>query len=157
MELSFIFKKFFILFAYNKYNYYLCIMKKKSTKEELILNHTYLDLGLYGDYRLHIVISKNICKARNKFSKQLDGRVVEDENWGGMHSYAGGCNFESFIFLPPDSPASVIAHESFHATVRVMKVIGAKLNKGSEESYAYLLDHIVEAIHNILDELNKKK
>lgn len=119
--------------------------------------HKILDLRIFGDYKLHIVLSDNILKARNKFSKQLDGRKVDesDTSWGGMHSYSDGCFYKSFIFLPYSARSSVIAHESFHATVRIMSVIGQELNSGSEESYAYLLDHIVEFITNIYLKLDK--
>lgn len=128
----------------------------KEKKDKNILTHKILEITIYGNYNLNIVIAKNICKARNKFHEQLDGLISEDEEWGGLHSYKGGCTFESYIFLPEDCRSDVIAHESFHAAVRIMRIIGAKLSRSSEESYAYLLDHIVGFITELFLELDKK-
>lgn len=115
--------------------------------------HKVLSLDSYGGYQLNIVIAKNIVKARNKFHKSLNGLVSKNDSFSAMHSCGPGEKMESFIFLPPDVRVSIVCHESFHATIRIMDLVGAKLNKSSEECYAYLLDHIVEFIINLLKEI----
>ena len=44
-----------------------------------------------------------------------------------------------------------IAHDSFHSTLNVMRTIGAALNDGSEEPYAYLLGFIVSKIDELIE------
>lgn len=121
------------------------------------LKHVTLVLEIYGNYSLHIVISNKLCKARNKFKEELNSEVEESENVDGMHSYRDSDTMESYIFLTPDSSSGVIAHESFHATNRIMRIIGGKLSRKSEESYAYLLTYIVDTISSVYIELDKKK
>jgi hypothetical protein len=42
----------------------------------------------------------------------------------------------------------IIAHEALHATAYILRHVGIRFSKNSEEAYAYLLQYIVE---NILD------
>lgn len=41
-----------------------------------------------------------------------------------------------------------ITHEAFHATCYIMRYVGIRLSKSSEEAYAYLLQYIVENIYD---------
>lgn len=44
-----------------------------------------------------------------------------------------------------------IAHEAFHATARIMRRIGARLEPAAEECYAYLLSDIIRQIGDIIN------
>lgn len=46
----------------------------------------------------------------------------------------------------------LIAHEVFHAVCALMEHIGAKLNRDSEECYAYLIGYITRKIYENFDE-----
>jgi hypothetical protein len=39
-----------------------------------------------------------------------------------------------------------VTHEAFHATCYIMRYVGIRLTKSSEEAYAYLLQYITENI-----------
>jgi hypothetical protein len=42
----------------------------------------------------------------------------------------------------------LIAHEAFHATAYIMRHVGIRFSKSSEEAYAYLLEYIIENIND---------
>lgn len=117
------------LFDNSPYYRYLCTMKE--IKKLLRLNS-------YGYYKVHIIISENLSESAKKHLNEehvpelCDGFVTHN------------CEMELYIFLKDDCILSTISHESFHATLKIMKDIGAKLTNSSEESYAYLLSHVVD-------------
>lgn len=126
-------------------------------KDKNIKVHKMLQLDIYSKYRVHIVIADDLCSARNEFKEEL-GSTIKPGGYDGLHCYNNDeSKWEAYIFLEPDASSPVICHESFHATSRLMRLLGAKLTHASEESYAYLLDHIVDFICAILIELNSKK
>lgn len=105
-----------------------------------------LKIELYGNYILHIIVSESIQEARDCYNKLMDCKCEVGSYTTGMHSHNEDNEHESYMFITPRSNYATIAHESFHATVRVMNSIGAELNDGSEESYAYLLDYIFDKV-----------
>jgi len=44
----------------------------------------------------------------------------------------------------------LIAHEVFHAATLYMDSLGGKLVHGSEESYAYLIQYLTDAVYDII-------
>lgn len=42
---------------------------------------------------------------------------------------------------------SIVAHEALHATIYIMRYIGTRLSRSSEENYAYLLQYIMDKIY----------
>ena len=124
-------------------------------EKELFIKKT-IKLGIYSGYKIHIIIADNICKARNKYHKELNGLIEEDDGFDGMHSYAYKNYNEAYIFLKPNVTHGTIAHESLHATFRITRMLGNKLNRGSEESYTYLLGYIVDNISDMFIKLNNK-
>lgn len=112
-------------------------------------------IELYGGYRLHVIVSDSIKETRNKYNNKI-GRVCDDlDSLGGLHSVSEHQLFESFIFLTPKSNYGVVAHEAFHATSRILDVIGLQLTDSSEEAYTYLLGYIVDKCHLVIDLYNK--
>lgn len=123
--------------------------------EGLFIKKT-ITLDIYSNFKIHIIVADNICKARNKYHKKLDGLIEEDSGYDGMVCYVPENYYELYIFLQPDVTHGTIAHEALHATLRIMRVFGAKLNRGSEEHYTYLLGYIVDKISEIFIKLNNK-
>jgi hypothetical protein len=42
---------------------------------------------------------------------------------------------------------SIVAHEAFHVTAHIMRYVGIRLSRNSEEAYAYLLQYIMDKIY----------
>lgn len=105
-----------------------------------------IKLEIYGEFRIIVVISDNPCKARNKYSKILGDKITEDRNVDGMLCYNDDNPFDLYLFLHSEYRPGVIAHESFHATCRLMDCIHAYLDESSEESYAYMITYLVDKI-----------
>jgi hypothetical protein len=47
---------------------------------------------------------------------------------------------------------SIVVHELYHATNRILQYIGANLNSESEECAAYLLDYLVTQFYKNIDD-----
>jgi len=58
-------------------------------------------------------------------------------------------------FIPKKNLQGVIVHEAFHATTFLMDCIGQTLSQDSEESYAYLIQYIVERINAGIERARK--
>lgn len=108
-----------------------------------------LVLEVYGNYEVVVIITKDIQKTRDKLTKEIGFSCELELDVDGLHSY-NSKQMKSFILINPSTPIGVISHECFHCVVRIMKLIGGKLNKGSEESYAYLLSYLVDTIVAIM-------
>lgn len=46
------------------------------------------------------------------------------------------------------SKQEIVAHEALHATAYIMRFVGIRFTKSSEEAYAYLLQYIIENIND---------
>jgi hypothetical protein len=46
------------------------------------------------------------------------------------------------------SKAEIVAHEALHATAFILRFVGIRFTKSSEEAYAYLLQYIIENIND---------
>lgn len=121
-------------------------MSKKKFKEKRVS----LVIDTYGNYEVVVIITDNIQKSRDKINDEIGFICDLEIDCNGLHSYNSG-QMKSYILVNSNSTNGVIAHESFHCVSRIMRCIGGKLNKGSEESYAYLLTYIVDTIHAIID------
>ena len=114
------------------------------------LKKTYI-IYPYG-YRLHIVISEDFNNSIKKYCKGL-----EDDYSGANGLFITDDKlFQGYLLVKPDSPTSTIAHESFHATYRIMSNIGSELAAESEEPYAYLVGHITNLVVKTLIIWDKK-
>jgi len=74
-----------------------------------------------------------------------DIELFKDES--GATTMMFDCGITVIYFKPGCTEEQVqrfIVHEAFHATLYLMDHIGATLTKSSEESYAYLIQYIVE-------------
>ena len=101
------------------------------------------------DYTIHVVVSNNIIKARNKRKKRLNGKYEDKEQPGGLFSTIQ--NYEGFIFLKWNTDVEVIVHEVFHAVCDIMRKIGTNLSSKSEECYAYPIGVISQKIYNFVE------
>lgn len=108
-----------------------------------------LVLEQYGNYEVVVIVTKNIKKSRKKLNKEIGFTADIEQDVDGLHSY-NSSQMRSFILINPDTSIGVISHEAFHCTLRVMRLIGGKLTRASEEPYAYLLSYIVDTIDAIM-------
>lgn len=53
-----------------------------------------------------------------------------------------------YLKLRDITKPEIIAHESLHAAAYILRHVGVRFTKASEEAYAYLLQYIVENIYN---------
>lgn len=114
-----------------------------------------LVIETYGNYEVVIIITNNIQKTRDKLEDELGFSCEIEIDVDGLHSYRND-QMKSFILINSDTSLGVIAHESFHCVCRINRMIGGKLNTGSEESYAYLLSYLVDTIVDIKESIIKK-
>lgn len=68
-----------------------------------------------------------------------------DDNDEALFAYHQG-DPHIAIRLRNVSKPEIIAHEALHATAYIMRYVGIKFSKTSEEAYAYLLQYIVDNI-----------
>jgi len=111
-----------------------------------------LKIDLYGGYILNIIVTNNIIKSISKYSNKINYTDNIDPIIDGIHACHNNKSYKSYLFITPNGTLSTVSHEAFHATLKIMEYIGAELNEGSEESYAYLLGYIID---NILQTINK--
>lgn len=109
-----------------------------------------LVIETYGNYEVVVIITKDIGKSRDKLNDEIGFTCELEIDVDGLHSYNSG-QMKSYILVTPESTNGVIAHESFHCVSRIMRCIGGKLSRKSEESYAYLLTYLVDTIEAIID------
>lgn len=51
----------------------------------------------------------------------------------------------------------VIAHEAFHVAYNVAEILGIKLSRNSEETFAYLIDYYVSRINEAVKQFKKDR
>ena len=106
------------------------------------------------NWYLNVIVTNDFSASVEKYNKGL--QFIGIETCGGFFTSHTNQPHEGWIFIKPDSELSTISHESFHATVKLMSDIGAELESSSEESYAYLLGHIVNLVLDTADLYLKK-
>lgn len=104
---------------------------------------------LYDEFKYRILLTNNPVGC-------LEGLGIKDysgANFTGMALYGNG-GFEITLILDKDRikdkvfAQRLIAHECFHVTCNIMRLIGTSLtDSGSEEPYAYLLDWLVGEVN----------
>lgn len=124
----------------------LYMSSKKKFKEKKVS----LVIDTYGNYEVVIIITDDIQKSRDRLNDEIGFICDLEIDVDGLHSY-NSSQMKSYILVNSDSTNGVIAHESFHCVSRIMRCIGGKLSRKSEESYAYLLTYIVDTIQAIIN------
>jgi hypothetical protein len=93
------------------------------------------------DYTVYIVITDDYKKTKERLRLHSTGRQIDE---GVLAFTFNACNnTESFIFLKPDAPVSVIAHEAWHVVFKMLSARDIKVSKETEEVVAYHLDYLV--------------
>jgi hypothetical protein len=74
------------------------------------------------------------------------------ENLGKATALCSISKDESIIglFLDVDATPGEVAHECFHAVFHINRFMGASLNKGSNELYAYMLGYLVTQCFDLI-------
>lgn len=100
--------------------------------------------------KLHVFINESDEDILSYLEKHNIPELVEDifldESDEASFIYNDSPNIA--IRLRDLSKPEIISHEAFHATVYIMRYIGTRFSKASEEAYAYLLQYIVENIYD---------
>jgi len=122
-------------------------MKGKFKEEINIINFP------VQQYELHIIVTNNIRKSRNKRKKLFGGKL--DGNAKGLFSKSN--DFSGYIFIEPNASVNTISHESFHAVDHLMSAIDTSLTKDTNECYAYSLGYIVEKVYNFKNKIKNDK
>lgn len=81
---------------------------------------------------------------RGKAGRHDSGRCV-----GFLDSSISEQDMVLWVADPDDNVN--ITHEAFHATTRIMRRIGARLEPASEECYAYLISDIIRQANDIIN------
>lgn len=91
-------------------------------------------------YHVKVIITDNIPKAYYRIFKESYN--YEHEEIGGLHMEDDSGT--SYIFLPKEYDAGVVAHECYHAVMALFRWIGVE--KYDEELIAYHLQYLVSKI-----------
>lgn len=103
-------------------------------------------------YRVHLGFGESI-ESLNKYCKKINPDL-EINNLDKLKD-AGGCMFEidpqNFIIWTADiSPKlSLLAHECFHLTHKILSIKGMVFCNESEEAFAYLHQYLFEKIFEL--------
>lgn len=93
---------------------------------------------ILGGYELRIIISHDIVASGKRLREDLRNAAaafVDKDNQPGI----------GWLIFPPEATPGLIAHESYHAVVAILKYHGASLS--DEEQVAHWLTHIVDRVH----------
>ena len=111
-------------------------------------------IEMYSHFKIHVIVTEDFEEALKKYCKDI---IVEGiDKVGGLFIYHENKPWEGYILVSPTTPTSTVAHESFHATYRIMSAIGSELGAESEEPYAYLLGFITNKVVETLMIYDKK-
>lgn len=119
-----------------------------------MIKKTY-NISMYSNFKIHVIVTESYKEAIDKYLKDFKIDIDLDKI-GGLFIYHDSKPWEGYILVSPDTPTSTIAHESFHATYRIMSSIGSELASESEEPYAYLLGYITNKVVETLINYEKK-
>jgi len=104
---------------------------------------------------IRVLIGDNVPNALKLAAKEYDHikKTRKSMTKRDRNTHADAVFIESdygfFFVFSDETTIEIIAHECFHATLSFMKAKGMKLNKGSEEAYAYLNGVLVERVNKI--------
>lgn len=110
------------------------------------------------EYTIHVVLTSDVSQSMKRIEDAHAGSSpVQDfsvlGNPEAMHLSFAGDNDNSWIIFSRNPSAGTIAHESWHAVRRLMRVVGAELEN---ETVAYHLGYIVNRIVKDIKESNEK-
>ena len=105
-------------------------------------------IPFYDSY-FEIVVSPDIAKSASRKSRQayLGEQDVEGE-YSALNCYLGG-NF-SIFFTYKDLNHNTIAHEIFHATMRMAERTGVEFKPDNHEPFAYLQGYLAQVTYSFL-------
>lgn len=92
---------------------------------------------------LWIIVNKDIFKARKRMSCYF-GKTPHDD-YQALCSYDNNGNFALF-FTPSCLTLSIIAHETFHLTHRILDWVGVKFDKNNHEAAALLNGYLLKLV-----------
>lgn len=132
------------------------VMSKKKLKPQIFVIRT----GIYSDVLVSCGVSferhreRHIAIMNNGFPSHYKRRLTpEDFDPPGDSQRAvtytqTRWSFASIWFREVQPPASLVAHETLHATAHMLRQIGMPLTPDSEEAYTYLQQYLIKEIAN---------
>lgn len=102
---------------------------------------------------LFIIIAESDENVVDFVEKELIPELLEDllsfsEDDEALFVYKSTNPTNIAIRLRDTLRPEIIAHEALHATAYILRYVGIRFTKTSEEAYAYLLQYIIENIHD---------
>lgn len=120
------------------------------------INNFVIKIDLY-DYNVMVSLGETTDELKNNLYKKLG--IDSDPDILNLGKSSGRCiefpKSWDFLIIVKSHPENsrhwaIIQHEIFHVAAALMRRLGIKLCKKSEEAYAYLIDHITEKIYEKL-------
>lgn len=113
-------------------------MIKKITFDTYPIN-LHIFIGEKDEDILKYMQSENITELIDDLSS-----IVESDEAAFLYQDSGNIA----IYFRDLHNIGMVTHEAFHATCYIMRYVGVKFTKSSEEAYAYTLQYIVENIYD---------
>lgn len=107
-------------------------------------------IQLYGGFQFNVVVTKNINEDLTKFKKEIGFHHKTPEHVDGLCLISARTSMTTWVFIHPTASPAIIAHECFHAMSFLMKEIGGILSDDSEESFAYLIEYMVDLTYKAI-------
>lgn len=106
-----------------------------------------IGFAVWSNYQLHIVFTEDI---QHSYKKRYPTGKADVENADGLHVATN--DGESHLFFPMHATPNSIAHESWHATRRLLEYCGAELDN---ETVAYHIGYIVGEVHKFKSKIEE--
>ena len=100
--------------------------------------------------KLVIIVSDDF----NKVLKEIDPE--NKSNYSDNAGFVLVCGRVINIVINPDVEIDVVAHESFHAVIRILNQVGLEFHYKGEEAFAYLLGWVTYEVDKFMKKCNKK-
>lgn len=104
-------------------------------------------IPLYDSF-FEVVVSRDIAKSVSKpLRVKCLGEQDVDGEYTALHCYNRACF--SIFFTYEDLTHNSIAHEVFHATMRIAERCGVMFTKDNHEPFAYLQGYLAETAYGL--------
>lgn len=115
-----------------------------------------LEFPIFSDYTIFVVLTDDVIKARRERDVEIGESLDEDASGAdALHCYNEDGTGLAWMIFNYNATPGIIAHESHHAVLRLMKWIGAK--SIDEEIFAYHIEHVVEKVWNFKLKVEREK
>jgi hypothetical protein len=107
---------------------------------------TWLYFDVFAKYQVRIIFTDDLMKS-------TDARITKMPSTNADACVYNTLLGRSYIFLKNTSPPGTVAHEAWHVVRNIFTYVGVK--KFDDETVAYHLDYLVEAIYKFKEQILK--